>query len=40
MLLCQPTNMHVQAKQWVRDFLSLKMQGHQRKFVTPYMYGL
>ena len=29
-----------QAKQWVRDFLSLKLQGHQRKFITPYMYVL
>ena len=31
-----------QAKQWVRDFLTLgkKLQGHQRKFVTPYMYDL
>lgn len=37
----QHINLHAyvytQAKQWVRDFLSLKMQGHQRKFVTPYM---
>ena len=27
----------IQAKQWVQLFLSIKEEGHQKKYVTPYM---
>ena len=30
----------VQAKQWVQLFLSIKEEGHQKKYVTPYMHAM
>ena len=30
----------IQAKQWVQLFLSIKEQGHQKKYVTPYMHAM
>ncbi len=31
-----------QAKQWVRSFVALggQLQGHQKKYVTPYMHSM
>ena len=28
----------IQGKQWIDLFLSIKEEGHQRKYVTPYMH--
>ena len=30
----------IQAKQWVQLFLSIKEEGHQKKYVTPYMHAM
>ena len=30
----------IQAKQWVQPFLSIKEEGHQNKYVTPYMHAM
>ncbi|KAL5489427.1 hypothetical protein EMCRGX_G018518 [Ephydatia muelleri] len=30
---------HQKAKQWVELFLSIKEEGHQKKYVTPYMHA-
>ena len=30
----------IQAKQWVQLFLSIKEQGHQKKYVAPYMHAM
>ncbi|KAL5491239.1 hypothetical protein EMCRGX_G016487 [Ephydatia muelleri] len=31
---------HQKAKQWVQFFLSIKEEGHQKKYVTPYMHAM
>ncbi|KAL5516061.1 hypothetical protein EMCRGX_G001322, partial [Ephydatia muelleri] len=31
---------HQKAKQWVQLFLSIKEEGHQKKYVTPYMHAM
>ena len=30
----------IQAKQWFQLFLSIKEEGHQKKYVTPYMHAM
>ena len=30
----------IQAEQWVQLFLSIKEEGHQKKYVPPYMHAM
>ena len=34
------SSLSIQAKQWVQLFLSIKEEGHQKKYVTPYMHAM
>ena len=37
---CYYSILSIQAKQWAQLFLSIKEEGHQKKYVTPYMHAM